>query len=388
MARRAALRTSTAISYRVTIQVDSWLILALAGVRGPQADHLLQAFGTADGICAASTHDLTGVGISRNSAARIRAPDGSALRHCTAWLEREGHSILRWDDPRYPGLLREVSDAPSLLFVRGDPEALSLPQLAIVGSRNATVSGVDNARRFAAHLARSGFCVTSGLAQGVDAAAHRGALQVDGRTVAVLGNGPDRVYPAQHAQLGRDIAGHGALATEFPPGTPPRREHFPQRNRIISGLALGTLVVEAGIRSGALITARQAGEQGREVFAIPGSIHNPLTKGCHQLIRSGATLVETADDIVAELSGILSSIAATVEQNDAGQARPGRAGLDPQYEELLEVMGWDPISIDTLVTRSGLTTDEVSSMLLILELQGLVAPLAGGLYQQREKGRL
>jgi DNA processing protein len=273
------------------------------------------------------------------------------------------------------------------LFVRGDVDALSLPQLSIVGSRNSTPGGHETAGRFAGHLAQSGFCITSGLALGIDAAAHRAALTAGGRTIAVFGTGPDIVYPREHAALADDIAANGALVSEFAPGCAPRQSQFPRRNRIISGLALGTLVVEAGLRSGALITARNAAEQGREVFAIPGSIHNPVARGCHQLIRSGAKLVETAGDIIEELGGMIAGFAASIEQNPAPQLSLTERVRDSEYERLLGLMGWDPVAIDTLITRSGLTAEEVSSMLLILELEGCVDPLTGGCYVQREKGR-
>ncbi len=274
-----------------------------------------------------------------------------------------------------------------LLFVRGRVDALSLPQLAIVGSRNATPGGCETARRFAAHLARAGLCITSGLAIGIDAAAHAGALDANAATIAVCATGPDEVYPRRHARLADSIAARGAIVTEFPPASPPRRERFPQRNRLISGMSVGTLVVEAGLRSGALITARCASEQGREVFAVPGSIHNPTARGCHRLIRDGAKLVETAQDIIEELPAILGGVDERVGQNTGDAAPVQVSDRDPEYQRLLELMGWDPVTADVLVNRSGLTPEEVSSMLLILELEGWVEPLAGGLYQQREEGR-
>jgi DNA processing protein len=298
-----------------------------------------------------------------------------------------GMTELNRNSPDYPDLLRQTADAPETLFVDGDVGALSLPQLAIVGSRQATPGGCETAFQFARYLAGCGFCITSGLALGIDAAAHRGALAAKGLTIAVLAGGLDQIYPARHAQLAAQISANGALVSEWGPGVPPTRERFPQRNRIISGLSVGTLVVEAGQRSGALITARYAGEQGREVFAIPGSIHNPTARGCHRLIRSGATLVESAGDIVEQLSGILSGIAQSVEQNTTKDNETAALREDPEYASLLTVMGWDPVHIDTIVSRSGLTAEEVSSMLLILELDGCVEPLTGGKYQQREEGR-
>lgn len=307
-------------------------------------------------------------------------PRSTSSTGCAIQAESGPHR-LALDDPRYPHLLREIARPPPCLWVRGDPAVLALPQLAIVGSRNATPGARDTARAFAAYLAARGFAVTSGLAEGIDAAAHAGALAAGGVTIAVCGTGLDVVYPRQHESLARAIvAGGGALVSEFPPGTGPKRAHFPQRNRLIAGLALGTLVVEASTTSGALITARCAGEAGREVFAIPGSIHNPLARGCHQLIRQGAKLVESATDIVDELGGLLASL-------DMAPAAPasdstGADALAEDYRRLLEQLGWDPVDVDTLVQRSGLTTGELSSMLLILEMQGLVRSLSGGRYQR------
>jgi DNA processing protein len=305
-----------------------------------------------------------------------------------AWLNSsDQHYVVALPDERYPALLREIPDPPRQLFIRGNPEVLSLPQLAIVGSRNATPGGRETARQFSRYLARNGFCIASGLALGIDAAAHQGALDVDQSTVAIFGTGPDTVYPQRHAELAESIAEKGALVSEFPPGSPPRREQFPQRNRIISGISVGTLVVEAGLRSGALITARCATEQGREVFAIPGSIHNPTARGCHRLIRAGAKLVETAADIVEELPGILAGLTESIEQNMGVETKNSGTTSDPDYQRLLMLMGWDPVTADTLVNRSGLTADEVSSMLLILELEGRIEPLTGGRYLQREENR-
>lgn len=278
-------------------------------------------------------------------------------------------------------------------------DALALPQLAIVGSRHATPAGAETAHSFASHLAARGFCITSGLAEGVDAAAHRGALAARGRTIAVCGTGPDIVYPRQHAALAEEIiAGGGAIVSEFAPGTQVFRGNFPRRNRLISGLSVGTLVVEASLRSGALITARHAMEQGREVFAIPGSIHNPVARGCHRLIRNGAKLVETAADIVDELGGLLASLrlddrAAHGElpldaaPDNASSLDEGTAENDADYARLLACMAWDPVDVDTLVSRSGLTIGEVSSMLLLLEMRGSVRALSGGRYQRAGKKR-
>lgn len=365
----------------------AWLQLALArGINGRHCAALLSELGSATAITSASSATLAAAGISTEAASRMREPDPALLQRSLAWLEAGTHHLVSWADTDYPALLREIDDPPVALFVAGNPAILSAPQLAIVGSRNATGGGIDTAGRFAAFLARAGFCITSGLALGIDAAAHRGALDARALTIAVCGTGPDQVYPAAHQQLAGEIAEHGAVVSEYPPGTGPRPQHFPQRNRLISGMSLGTLVVEAGQRSGALITARLAAEQGREVFAIPGSIHNPMARGCHRLIRDGAKLVETAADIVDELGGMLAATAATIEQN-LPQQRTDSFDDDPEYARLLQHMGWDPVSADTLAARSALTSAEVSSMLLILELDGRVDSLAGGRYQQREAGR-
>jgi DNA processing protein len=309
-----------------------------------------------------------------------------------SWLSAPDHHLLQIDDPHYPSLLREISRPPPVLFVCGNLEALTLPQLAIVGSRNASGEGAETAGSFATHLAGIGFCITSGLAEGIDAAAHLGALHAPGGcTIAVCGTGPDIVYPRRHAELaGRIIASGGAIVSEFAPGTPVSRSNFPRRNRIISGLAVGVLVVEASTRSGALITARHAMEQGREVFAIPGSIHNPVARGCHQLIREGARLVETATDIVDELGALLAGLRSDdAPGRQSGNRTVAAAGsdcsatqLDAEHAELLAAMGCNPVAIDALASRCGLTIGELSSMLLILELQGLVRSLAGGRYQR------
>jgi DNA processing protein len=370
------------------VTVDAWLNIALTpAVRGKTLAALIERFSGPDGIINAGKAELVAVGLSKQAAVQITDPDPRQLDLCRNWISAPGNHVVAIDDDRYPVLLRNIGDAPPLLFVRGDVEAMSLPQIAIVGSRNATPGGRDTARRFAEYLARNGFSIASGLALGIDGAAHRGALTAGGKTIAVFGAGPDIIYPKAHAGLAEEIVEHGALVSEFPPGAPPRRQQFPQRNRIISGISVGTLIVEASLRSGALVTARCAAEQGREVFAIPGSIHNPTSRGCHRLIRSGAKLVETAEDIVEELPGILAGLSDSIEQNMAPMTGTKTEALDIEYEQLLKLMGWDPVTADTLVNRGRLTADEVCSMLLILELEGRIESLAGGYYIQRELSR-
>lgn len=315
--------------------------------------------------------------------AALRAPAWEEVERDLAWAGT-GRTILTVDDPRYPPLLAQVHDAPPLLFVHGTPEALVQPQLAMVGSRNPTPLGEETAQQFARALAGAGLTITSGLALGIDAAAHRGALAAKGQTVAVFGTGPDRIYPARHRDLAHAIVdGGGALVSEYPPGTPPLPGHFPRRNRIISGLSLGTLVVEAALRSGSLLTARSAAEQGREVFAIPGSIHNPLARGCHRLIRDGAKLVETAQDVLEELAPQLRAVLAQESAPEVSEF-----GLDEDYRRLLDCLDFAPTAVDILVERSGLTADAVSSMLLLLELEGYVASATGGGYARTSKESL
>ena len=296
----------------------------------------------------------------------------------TAWLTDPQHHLIVRGSEDYPELLEQIAGPPAELYVNGDPGILQLPAIAIVGSRNPTQGGVRNAFEFARHLGGNGFCIVSGLAEGIDAAAHRGALAAGAPTIAFLGHGIDRVYPAANRDLAHEIAREGALVSEFPLGTHPQRSLFPQRNRLISGISLGTLVVEAARRSGSLITARLAGEQGREVFALPGSIHNPLARGCHQLIRQGAKLVETADDIVAELAPLASHVMQTAFEAPATQTT--REFDQEEYRQLRKFLSHDPVAVDELAENSGLTIEQVSSMLLILELEGEVESLSGGRY--------
>jgi DNA processing protein len=349
---------------------------------GPQTYRkLVGAFGTAAQVLSASREQLLRHGLKADTIDALLQPDAAAIETDLRWAEQDGNHILTPDDPRWPALLHEIADAPIALFVRGQPERLNDLQLAIVGSRNPSASGRQNAHDFAAHLAAAGFTITSGLALGIDAAAHRGALET-GCTIAVTGTGLDRVYPATHRDLAHAIAENGALVSELPIGVGVQRNHFPRRNRLISALSIGTLVVEAALKSGSLITAHQAIEQGREVFAIPGSIHNPLARGCHRLIRDGAKLVETAADIIAELA----PLAQIKGHDEAGKHSADIPAIDvdndPEYQVLLQQLDRDPVGIDVLVDRTGLTPEVISSMLLILELQGVVATSPGGHYHR------
>ncbi len=359
-------------------ELGCWLALIRAPGLGPRAVHAaVERMGSARALLEAGEPARADLGLPQAAREYLRAPDWGAVESDLEWAAGPGNHALTLRDAAYPRLLREITDPPPVLFVRGDPAVLGAAQLAVVGSRNPTRPGRETAEAFAEHLAGQGLAISSGLAVGIDAAAHQGALRA-GRTVAVAGTGLDRVYPAAHRALADVIAERGALVSEFPPGTPPRRDHFPRRNRLISGLALGVLVVEAGVQSGSLITARHALEQGREVLAIPGSIHNPLARGCHRLIREGAKLVETAADVIEEL-GALAGVEASAPADEAAAA-PAEPALDGDYRRLLENLGYEPAGIDTLAARAGLTPEAVSSMLLILEMRGLAAPMPGGRY--------
>ena len=355
-----------------------WLILAHAHLRVPELEHLLLQFGSVDSITRQQLATLKATGLADAKCAAIVSPDEVRIDAADEWLTHKAHHLVVFGEDSYPEMLSQITGAPLLLYVNGDVDALHLPSLAIIGSRNPTRGGAQNAVDFSRHLAKRGLAIVSGLAQGIDTAAHRGALQVKGRTVALLGHGIDRVYPAANRDLAHEISASGALVSEYPLGAPPERWHFPERNRLISGLSLGTLVVEAARRSGSLITARLAADQGREVFALPGSIHSPLARGCHALIRQGAKLVETADDIISELAPLAGHLLQSTEAADEQEARV--VPIDDDYKELLAVLSHDPASIDDLARQSALTIEQLSSMLLILELHGEVESLSGGRY--------
>jgi DNA processing protein len=298
------------------------------------------------------------------------------------WLDSDRHHLVPFTDPRYPKLLRATPQCPVALYVSGNLDALTDPQLAIVGSRNPTPQGQESALAFGENLGCRGLGITSGVAEGIDAHAHRGALTAQGITLGVLGTGIDIIYPRCNARLFTEIQVQGALLSEFPLGTPPRRSNFPQRNRVIAGLSLGTLVVEAARRSGSLITARLANAYGREVFAIPGSIHSPLSRGCHELIKAGAKLVETVDDILCELNFSAFFVNDFRASDSAAACTQNAPGMDKDHKILLDALGFDPVDLDTLVVRTGFKPDAVSSMMLILELEGHVHTAPGGRYSR------
>ncbi|WP_374086672.1 DNA-processing protein DprA [Methylomicrobium lacus] len=320
-----------------------------------------------------SSSTLASLGLKPDAIEAIRNPDWPLIESDLAWSRQPDQHILTLADPLYPEQLKQIADPPPLLFVRGHPDLLSRPQIAIVGSRNPSSLGSETAFEFAKALSAHGFVISSGLALGIDAAGHEGALHGQGLTVAVVGTGPDRIYPAKNKNLASQIIKQGAIVTELPPGTPALAHHFPRRNRIISGLCRGLLVVEAAKDSGSLITARLALEQNREVFAIPGSIHNPLARGCNALIREGAKLVETVQDILEELHQYY-------QQDRNYTPAPEQSMLDLEQQTLLNLVMYDPTSIDDLVEKTGKSVETIASMLLILELNGYISAVAGGCY--------
>lgn len=371
-------------------ELEAWLILLRTPGIGPATlRELVAAHGTAKAALAAARRGSLPRPLEDASRDWLRAPDTRLLAADLAWLAEPAHSLLTCDGEDFPALLQEIPSAPAALFVAGDAGLLWQPQVAIVGSRNASQGGLATATSFARALSAAGFVVTSGLAEGIDGAAHAAALDAGGTTIAVLGTGPDLVYPPRHRELAARVRANGALLSEFPPGTPGNPVHFPRRNRLIAGLALGTLVVEASLRSGSLITARNATEAGREVFAIPGSIHNPLARGCHRLIRDGAKLVETVEEVVAELAPLAQGLGAQLRERlgeppgaAAPAACPARTN-DPDYAALLAALGHDAVGIDQLAARTGLPVPTLASMLLMLELEGEVVAGGGGTYARR-----
>ncbi len=316
----------------------------------------------------ATLYDL---GLKQKSIEFIQSPDWALIDNDLAWLNQTDNSVITFYDSLYPAQLKEIDSPPALLFARGNKNLLSQAQISIVGSRNPSALGHQTAIDFAQSLALQGFTITSGLALGIDAASHQGALNVNGSTIAVTGTGLDRVYPARNKLLASKIASNGLLISEFPPGTSAKANHFPRRNRIISGLCIGLLVVEAAKKSGSLITARMALEANREVFAIPGSIHNPLSRGCNALIKEGAKLVENTHDILEE-------IIQYNQQPEEIPVDPSKSTLDLEQQNLLNLIMFSPTSVDWLVEKSGYSVEVISSILLVLELQGCIASTPGG----------
>lgn len=355
-------------------RLRAWVTLAQCQL--PQRDlvALLRAAGDPEAVLA-SRGRITGVDVDPATLDALRAPPADAVAFTLNWLETPAHQLVTWDDSDYPQKLLEIGDAPPVLFHMGRRELLNRPSVAIVGSRQATPQGRDDARAFARSLAGAGVTVVSGLAQGIDAAAHEGALTEPGGTIAVVGTGLDRVYPAVNRKLAHAIAERGSLLSEFVPGTLPLKWHFPRRNRLIAGLVRGVLVIEANLSSGSLITARLAGDQGREVMAVPGSIHAPLSKGCHKLIREGAKLCETAQDVLVELG-----LNTTTTKSPEVAPR----AIDARYRVLLDAMGTAPIDLDRLVQRTGLPAQVIAAQLTALEIEGHVAALPGGRWQPRQ----
>lgn len=357
------------------------LLRLLASGAAPGAlRRLLDSHGSAATALAAGPRDWASHGVSAEACRALRDPEPATLRQGEAWLGAGQRHVIGWRDPDYPPLLRRIASPPAMLFVDGDASLLWRPAVAIVGSRRATPGGRANAAQFAQALAGAGLCVASGLAAGIDAAAHLATLDAGGATVAVLGTGPDVAYPARHRDLLARVAAQGAVVSEHPPGTGPLRQHFPSRNRILAGLSLGTVVVEAAEQSGALITARLAADAGREVFAVPGSIHNPMVRGCHRLIREGASLVEAPAEVLAVLAPLAVDLAralkgelGTVVPDGLPAPAPAIPQGDPDYNRLWQALGTDPTDMDELVVRSGLTAARLSAMLLALELEGRVA---------------
>ncbi len=355
-----------------------WLRLSLTkGIGNETARKLLSVFGLPSQIFSTEFSQLVEHIPAKLAHALLQAPNDAMKAQIALtqqWLQQSGNHLLSLADTEYPAQLLTIPDPPLLLYAKGRIDLLHVDTIAVVGSRNATAQGVLNAEKFSECLSDAGICISSGLAAGIDAAAHTGALRGKGATIAVIGTGADIVYPARNRQLAHQIVDQACLLSEYPLGTPAIAGNFPRRNRIISGLAKGVLVVEAAAQSGSLITARMAAEQGREVFAIPGSIHSPLAKGCHQLIKQGAKLVESAQDILDELRFSMPSQQVEVPLQ---QSVPDHAD-----NELLSIIGYDPVHIDHLALRSGIDLADLSAQLLTLELQGLIETLPSGMFQR------
>jgi DNA processing protein len=374
----------------VSDDLAHWLRLdQIPGVGGETARRLLGAFGLPENVFDASYSSLQKVvpeRIARAITAPVPEQTIALIARTQEWATQTGNRVLTLADPDYPAALFDIPDPPLILYVKGRIELLSRTAIAVVGSRNATVQGMTNAERFADALSAAGLTVISGMALGIDTAAHIGGLHAAetnaaaGSTIAVIGTGADIVYPARNRSLAHRIAEHGCIVSEYALGTPAIAANFPRRNRIISGLARGVLVVEAALQSGSLITARMAAEQGRDVFAIPGSIHSPLSKGCHQLIKQGAKLVEAAQDILEELK-YASNAVRTQAAAEATDSESATASDTPQ-DALLAAMGFDAVSLDALAARYEQDVTALHERLLALELEGAIEMLPGGLYRR------
>ncbi|MDQ6619461.1 MAG: DNA-processing protein DprA [Pseudomonadota bacterium] len=380
-------------------RAEAWVRLHCAGFSAQVLATLLRHFGSPEGVLAATPAQRAVHVASRSLQASSATEMSQRVDATLAWLAGPSHRVVAWDDAEYPAALLELSDPPIVLYAIGDAALLARPALAIVGSRNATSQGCLDAEAFAGALSDAGLTIVSGLALGIDAAAHRGALRGPGRTIAIMGTGPDRIYPARNRDLALAIAEQGLLLSEFLPGTPPLKPNFPRRNRIISGIAKGVLVVEATLSSGSLITARLAAEQGREVFALPGSIHSPFARGCHRLIRDGAKLVETSDDILEELRFPAASartepsrVTASGDEHPA-DGRSGEAGEGDRLasredgsrddtKRVWDALGSESLDIDTLASRALLSAPHTTAALTLLEIDGRVARLPGGQWQR------
>lgn len=368
----------------------SLLILLRSGAAAASLRRLLDRFGSARAAILAGSNAWREAAMATRHVDAVLAPDEARIEADLEWLDVSAHHLIGWHSPDYPALLRGGAHPPAALFVVGDPNLLWHPQVAVVGSRRPSSGGRDNARQFSRAFGRAGLAVTSGLAAGIDTAAHLGAME-SSRTIAVLGTGPDRCFPAANARLKETIAATGALLTEHPPGTDGLPQHFPSRNRLIAGLSLGTLVVEAAVRSGALITARLAADAGREVFALPGSIHNPMARGCHQLIRLGAGLAESPDEVIETLAPLAANLAGALRgrlaaarlspaasvgsvENEGSVENGGSLGVGSLEERLVwRSLGHDPVNLDQLSERTGLTVGPLSAMLLAMELDGKIS---------------
>lgn len=359
-----------------TDEASLWIALSqIQGLGSVTTCQLLTSFGTPDNIFSASINQLKEV-VNADIAKKIhQGIQADAIQPTLDWLQKNNTHLVTLADSEYPQQLLQISNPPVLFYAIGDLTWLNHHSIAMVGSRNATPQGEKNAENFAQEMCNQNLCVVSGMALGIDGAAHRGAIKSSGATIAVVGTGLDIVYPAKHRELAHQIADRGLIISEFPLGTPSKPQNFPRRNRIISGLSLGCLVIEANIGSGSLITARLATEQGREVFAIPGSIHSPVSKGCHQLIKQGAKLVESAEDILEELKNMMPKHSPIGSKAQVGTT-------PPKSNSLLDLMGFESIHFESLLASSALTTEELSSMLMLLELEGKITALTGGNYQR------